>query len=360
MKILDHIKLAVVFATGLGLAAGCATNSKNAGPKYVFFPPAPDAPHVQYLTSFGSEKDLRGGSGGSVLAFVTGQTPPENPIAKPYGAATSQGKIYVCDTGFGTVWKLDLQTRRMTPVAARGAAALKAPLNVAIDADGTTYIVDSGRDQVVILDRTENLIATLGEQGQMKPRDVALTKDRIYVSDLQTRCVHVYDKATRTNLFNIPNSQDATNVARKLFQPLNLAVDSDGRLFVSDFGAFRVQVFDAAGNYLRTVGSYGDNAGEFSRVKGIAVDRENHLYAVDSATQVVQMFDDHGQLLMWFGDAPTSNGALELPSKVVVDYDDVHFFQRYAAPDFKVECLLVVINQYGPHKVSVFGFGAKK
>jgi hypothetical protein len=72
------------------------------------------------------------------------------------------------------------------------------------------------------------------------------------------------------------------------------------------------------------------------------------------------MFDDHGQLLMWFGDASSSNGALELPSKVVVDYDDVHFFQRYAAPDFHVECLLVVISQYGPHKVSVFGFGAKK
>ena len=33
--------------------------------------------------------------------------------------------------------------------------------------------------------------------------------------------------------------------------------------------------------------------------------------------------------------------AQSLPSKVVVDYDDVDFFQSYAAPDFKVEYLVI-------------------
>jgi hypothetical protein len=72
------------------------------------------------------------------------------------------------------------------------------------------------------------------------------------------------------------------------------------------------------------------------------------------------MFDENGQLLMWFGEPSASKVGLELPSKVLVDYDDVAFFQRYAAPNFQLEHLVIVMNQYGPRKVSVFGFGHKK
>jgi hypothetical protein len=72
------------------------------------------------------------------------------------------------------------------------------------------------------------------------------------------------------------------------------------------------------------------------------------------------MFDDTGRLLMWFGEPSTSKVGLRLPSKVFVDYDNVDWFQKYAAPDFQVEHLVIVINQFGPRKVSVFGFGHKK
>lgn len=350
----------VLAATILVLLAGCSTTSKTAGPKYIFFPPPPDPPRLQFLTSFSSEKDLRGGHADSFLTFVTGAVPAEKPIGKPYGAALSQNRIYVCDTGARAVLKLDLETRRITAVASTGPAALKVPLNITIDADGTSYIADSGRHQVVILDKNENLVAVIGEKGAMKPRDVALTRDRIYIADFQSQRVQVYDKATRKPLFAIPSEADAADLNRKLFQPGNLAVDSVGRVYVSDVGAFRVQVYDRDGKYIRTMGKYGDNIGEFARPKGVALDRENRLYTVDAATQVVQMFDDQGQLLMWFGEPKGSRVGLELPAKVVVDYDHVKFFERDAAPDFKVEYLVVVINQYGPRLVSVFGFGHKK
>ena len=47
------------------------------------------------------------------------------------------------------------------------------PLNIAVDSNGWLYIVDGGREQVVILDGKENLVETIGEKGKMKPRDVA-------------------------------------------------------------------------------------------------------------------------------------------------------------------------------------------
>ena len=342
------------------LAAGCATSSKDRGPKYVFFPPAPDEPRLQFLTAFGSEKDLRGHGHDNFITFLTGKVPPDTPIAKPYGGAAVKNAIYVCDTGISLVLKLDLIARRIFVVPAKGPAALKLPLNLAVDDNGWLYIADSLREQVVILDTNANLVGTIGEKGRMEPRDVALTKDRIYVGDRLNHCVHVLDKLTRTNLFDIPRPEEATNINCRLFQPINLALDAQGRLYVADLGAYRVQVFDADGNYVRTVGKYGDNYGEFARLKGIAVDRANRLYAVDAAGQVVQMFDDTGRLLMWFGEPGGSKVGLRLPSKVFVDYDNVDWFQKYAAPDFQVEHLVIVINQFGPRKVSVFGYGHKK
>jgi DNA-binding beta-propeller fold protein YncE len=248
----------------------------------------------------------------------------------------------------------------MSSIDSRGPGAFKLPINIAIDADGLIYVTDSGRDEVVILDRNENFVATIGRTNVLKPRDVAVTADRLYIGDIDGHCVHAFDRATRKLLFDIPRSDEATNLVKKLFQPANVAVDNKGMVYASDVGADRVQVYDTDGRYARTVGKYGDNVGEFSRPKGIAVDRENRLYAVDAATQVAQLFDETGRLLMWFGDPRSSNVGLQLPAKVSVDYDNVGLFQRYVAPDFQVEYLVVITSQFGPRKVSVFGFGHKK
>ena len=343
------------------LAAGCATTPKDTGPKYTFYPPAPDTPRLQFLTSFGSEKDLRGSGNDNFMAFLTGKPPTYTPIVKPYGGAAAKDCYYVCDTGVGMVLKLDLKAGRIFAIAPTGPGALKLPVNVAVDSNGWLYIADALRDQVVILDSNENFVATMGEMGKGEPRDVALTKDRIYVGDRSDHCVHVYDKKTRALLFDIPRGAEAQDFKTKLFQPINLALDREGRLYAADFGAYRVQVYDQDGKYLRTVGGYGDNYGEFARLKGIAVDHDGLLYAVDAAGQVVQMFDDTGRLLMWFGSPDSSRKfSLQLPSKVFLDYDNVGYFQKYAAPDFKIEYLVVVISQYGPDKVSVFGFGHKQ
>ena len=63
---------------------------------------------------------------------------------------------------------------------------------------------------------------------------------------------------------------------------------------------------------------------------------------------------------MWFGEPSGSSVGLNLPAKVLLDYDNVELFQKYASPDFTVEHLVIVMNQYGDRKVSVFGFGHKK
>ncbi|MFC1635742.1 hypothetical protein ACFL5Z_12955, partial [Planctomycetota bacterium] len=50
-------------------------------------------------------------------------------------------------------------------------------------------------------------------------------------------------------------------------------------------------------------------------------------------------------------------GMMNLPATIIVDYDNVEFFQKYAVQGAKIEFLVLVSNQYGPNKISVYGFG---
>jgi hypothetical protein len=81
---------------------------------------------------------------------------------------------------------------------------------------------------------------------------------------------------------------------------------------------------------------------------------------VDAASQVVQLFNPEGRILMDFGNPKSGAGALELPAGIAIDYDDVDLFQKYAAPGFTLEHLVLVSSQLGERKINVYGFGHKQ
>jgi sugar lactone lactonase YvrE len=187
---------------------------------------------------------------------------------------------------------------------------------------------------------------------------VAIGGDLLYVADLQSRRVSVWDKKRREYLRGIPAEGESSPEAR-LFSPANLALDREGNLYVSDLGAFRVQKYDPAGRYLRSFGTLGSGPGQLVRPKGIDLDQEGRLYVVDAATELVQIFDPQGNLLLFFGEPREDGSGLSLPAKVRVSRELVPRFQHLAAPTFALEYLILVSSQYGDHKLSVFGFGRR-
>jgi sugar lactone lactonase YvrE len=339
----------------LVLAAGCAT--KPVKRSYTFFPPAPDEPRVQFLAAFSSDADL--GWGNRFFEFVTGKPKAQIALLKPYGLAFKDGKIYICDTQAGAVPVFDMVKKRAHYFAPRGEGRLQTPINITIDKDGTRYVADTGRGRVLIFASDDEYIATIGTSDEMKPTDVAITSDRLYIADLKGHTVRVYNKADHKLLFTIPRDPKAAQ--GKLFSPTNLALDPQGLLVVCDTGAFAVQVYDLEGKYLRTVGQEGVAPGLFARPKGVAVDRSGLIYVVDAATQVVQIFDTNGKLLMFFGQPDKSaEGDLHLPAAVKLDYDNVSLFQKEVSPGYQCEYLILVTSQVGGgHKVNVYGFLAK-
>jgi hypothetical protein len=49
---------------------------------------------------------------------------------------------------------------------------------------------------------------------------------------------------------------------------------------------------------------------------------------------------------------------MNLPAKIILDYNNVDLFRKYAVPGADIEFLVLVSNQYGPNKISVYGFGS--
>ena len=337
----------------LALLSGCATASKAPPKTYTFFPPSPDGPRIQFLMSFSADVDL--GRSASFTDFITGRPTGPNPLVKPYGLAIKDGMIYVCDTMTSSIEVFDLARKRAHYFTPRAEGRLQTPINLTIDSDGTRYVTDTGRSQVIIYAKDGTYLSAIGAKDEMKPADIALTPDRLYIADLHGHCVRVYSKAERKLLFTIPRDPKAAE--GKLFSPTNLAIDQQGRLLVSDIGAFSVQVYDLEGKYLRRIGQQGVAPGLFARPKGVAVDREGLAYVVDASTQVVQLFDRDGKLLLFLGQPGASTeGELYLPAAVKVDYDNLKFFKKYVAPGFDLEYLIFVTSQFGQNKVSVYGF----
>ncbi len=356
MKILNKWRVLMLGGVcfGLALLSGCSTPAPTAPKKFTFFPPPPDDPRIQFLTAFAGEAQMGRTRGFS--DFVTGEKKTANPLVKPYGLALHDGKIYVCDTVAHNIEVFDLKKKRATYFEPQGEGKLRLPINISIDADGTRYVADTMRQQVLIYAKDGTFVAAMGKKDELKPSDVAITSDRLYITDLNNHAVKVFSKADRKLLFAIP--LDEKNDKEKLFLPSNLAVDNNGkRLLVSDTGANRVQVYDLDGKYLRTIGQQGVAPGLFARPKGVAADRAGLTYVVDAATQVVQIFDAAGRLLLFFGQAGASTrGEVVLPAAVKVDYDHVNYFQKYVAPGYRCEYLILVTSQYGGQKVSVYGF----
>ena len=341
-----------VFAVGIAALFGCATPPIKR--ETVFFPPAPAPPRIQYLTSFSGQNDIEEES--AFRKFIFGASAVLK-LDKPYGVAIFDGKIYVCDTN-QTVFVFDLRARTFgTLKGAKDKGRLLQPLNISIETDGTKYVADPIRGQVVAFDRNDDYLKAYGTPGTWRPVDAVALADWLYVADIQNGIVQVFDKKTGEIVRTIGNKGEP---GQRLNLPTNLAFDHVGRLYVSDVGRFQIVTYDQNGEYAGVTGKLGNNPGHFARPRGIGIDLADRLYAVDASFNNVQIFNRQGQLLLAFGAGDRGPGSLLLPAKVVVDYDNLAYFQQFAAPDFDLEYLLIVTSQFGERLVNVFGYGKEK
>ena len=84
-------------------------------------------------------------------------------------------------------------------------------------------------------------------------------------------------------------------------QPIGIARDSSGNLFIADSGNNRIQEFTGTGTFIREFGSPGSAPGQFNTPAGIALDSSGNVYVVDQNNNRIQEWSSTGTFLRTLG-----------------------------------------------------------
>ena len=90
---------------------------------------------------------------------------------------------------------------------------------------------------------------------------------------------------------------DEADENRRFFNAIDAAMDGQGNIYVLDSGNFRVQVFDSAGVYKRTIGRQGQGPGELQNGFSLDIAGNGDVYVLDRVKRSVERFDSQGMFI---------------------------------------------------------------
>jgi len=140
-------------------------------------------------------------------------------------------------------------------------------------------------------------------------------QDRIFITDEHSHRVTSYS----TSGEYLSHWGKAGTGDGELNGPAGIAVDSSGDLFVVDQHNSRVQKFTSDGKFIANWGSFGSGDGQFNLPWGAAVDSADNVYVADWRNDRIQKFSNDGNFLAAFGSSGDGEGQFRRPTSVAVD-----------------------------------------
>jgi PKD repeat protein len=249
-----------------------------------------------------------------------------------------KGPTSVAVDGSGSIYITESSENRLHTFNSNGELTsvlrgLKRPIGVAVAPDGKIYVGNADGHNVSVYNADLSLIGALGTgDGEVKrPNAIAVDSGgKIYVADSDNNVIKVYtaggalmrsigggseEKPTPEGRFNFPASIAIDEAAGEL-------VVADKQVIYDGFGGTvagaRVQVFDLAGNFKRSFGEAGIEAGQLSNTYGVAVDGEGRIYATNARNHMVNIYDSAGTYL---GDLNSEHYPIRTPGGIALGSD---------------------------------------
>jgi DNA-binding beta-propeller fold protein YncE len=300
----------------------------------IVWPNPPAIARIKYVDFFAAEKvpaqqqaKKKGAWMDRLSGVATGETSADKPLfqlAQPYGLAVdSKNLLYVADSKVGAIFIFNTETKDVELIKHGVNARFGMITGLAMDDSDRLFVSDSVLRHILIFSPQRRMEGSISE-GLSSPAGIAIDNENrfLYVADTDLDQVLVYDADPP---FKLLRKIGTAGKAHRLTstgdfaRPTNVAVDSDGNLYVSDTFNDRVEIFDADGNFLRTFGKAGDGPGYFARPKGIAVDSDGHIWVADTVQNRIQVFDPEGNLLIWFGSSGILPGQFSAVQGLTID-----------------------------------------
>lgn len=170
---------------------------------------------------------------------------------------------------------------------------------------------DFPRSKRTLWERLKKLLVGSQEEWALRsPYGLDVHQDKLYIADTQAQTVWVADFARQTFSPFVRGTEKLP-----LPSPVGVAVEEDGRVFVSDSRRNAVLVFSPAGRLLATLAGR-----SFGRPTGLAVDHQRRwLYVVDTVRAEIAVFSaENLQEVKRFGRPGTRPGEFNLPVQIAV------------------------------------------
>jgi DNA-binding beta-propeller fold protein YncE len=306
--------------------AGCATLDKSK-PTEMVWPDPPEKPRIKFVRSLRSQEDL---SGPSVVEILTGGDERKKGLYQPMGMAISDDnhRLYVADFAWSHIFVFDFENKTTRYIGTQERFPLGRPLGVALDGDENVYVTDLATRSVRVYNKNGRFLRGIGEGVLEKPTGLAVDRkrNRLHVVDTG-RNDRKEKKAHQIVVFDL-NGKLIRKIGKRGDKdgefnfPTYASLDSSGRLYVVDSINFRIQVFDPNGKFLYKFGRPGDRPGDFARPKGVALDTFGNVYVVDSIWSNIQIFNKKSELLMFFAGYGSSPGLLVNPATIAIGRDN--------------------------------------
>ncbi len=234
--------------------------------------------------------------------FLLSWQMPQTELGKPKGMSRDrQGNIIVVEPHYQRVNHFSTDGKLLTQWGQRGtnAGQFMLPRGVAINSKGEFLVseyAENERVQRFVVNRgpgtkaTFELIGSIGRPGNAdgefnRPEGLCVdAQDRIYVADSCNHRIQVFDAAGKfLRAYGKPGSGKG-----ELSYPYDICVDAAGRQYVCEFGNSRIQVFDANDQPIEIIGGPGPKPGQFSNPWGITLDSKGNLIVADALNNRVQ------------------------------------------------------------------------
>jgi len=256
----------------------------------------------------------------ALLAAAASATGPATPAPADSGRAPAPA-----DTRGAPTDSLPWTLRPIAVLVASGDGRGQAvePSGVAVDPFGRFVVADAALHR---LQRFEPDGRWLGETGSLgsdpgqlrRPGSVAMLGTlTVAALDHENRRIETYDLFGR-RLGTLIDLLDATLTdAVGRVEPVAMAADRGGALYLADAERDRVLVFDFAGRYLRTLGGFGGRPGSFRGLRGLAAAPRGGLVTAERENRRLQRLDAAGR-----ATASCSLAVASAPGALPVAVDD--------------------------------------
>ncbi len=219
---------------------------------------------------------------------------------EPWSLAVDESHVYVADTWNHRIQKFTLDGELVDTFGSSGGPTegfdglglFFGPRSIVLLGDDRILVTDTGNHRMQVLDKAGVFLQQIGsfgnQLGQMnEPVGIAQGPDgSIFLADTWNGRIQQF----MPELFAINEwpvtAWEGTSINNKPYT----AVDSAGRVYVTDPEGYRVLIFDAAGNYIGRFGSFGADSANFGLPNGIAIDAQDNVYIADAGNNRILKF----------------------------------------------------------------------